>query len=123
MRRDSLLRSTSFRLAAVFAVVFLGAFLATGIAVYELMKWELVQRQDRALQETYAVIANAYGDRDLTDLLETVEANVRTTRGHDRVFLVRRTGRQGARRQHPAGPGARRLLPTCRARRWAWSRT
>lgn len=92
MRRDSLLRSTSFRLAVVFAVVFLGAFLATGLVVYELMKWELVQRQDRALQETYAVIANAYGNGDLPDLLETVEANVRTTNGHERVFLVRGPG-------------------------------
>jgi len=88
MRRDSLLRSTPLRLALVFALVFLGAFLATGIVVYELMKFELVRRQDHALKDSYAVIANAYGDHDLTDLLETVAANVRTTRAHERVFLV-----------------------------------
>ncbi len=88
MRRDSLLRSTPFRLALLFSVMFVGAFVLTGLGVFQLARWELRQHQDQAIRETYAVIANAYGDRDLTDLLETVETNVRATRDHQRVFLV-----------------------------------
>ncbi len=93
MRRDRLLKSTPFRLALAFAVMFVGAFLATGVVVYELVSVELQQHQDQTIQQTYAVIANAYGDHDITDLLDTVGTNVRATRGKDRLFLV--TGPDG----------------------------
>lgn len=88
MRRDSVLRSTPFRLALIFAVLFLGAFVITGISVYEFTQWELRGRQDEALLETFAVISAAYGDRDMTDLLDVVGTNIRATRDHERVFLV-----------------------------------
>lgn len=93
MHRDSLLSSTPFRLALIFSIMFVGAFLLTGVIVYQTMRFELQQNQDRTIAETYAVIANAYGDNDLTDLLDAVGTNIRATRGHERVFLV--TSAQG----------------------------
>lgn len=88
MRRDNLLASTPFRLAVIFAAMFVGAFLLTGVVVYQLMKWELLQQQDRTTAETYAVIADAYGQSDLTDLLDAVRTNVQATPSRERVFLV-----------------------------------
>ena len=93
MRRDKLVKSTPFRLALIFALMFVGAFLATGVIVYELVSLELQRHQDETIQETYAVIASAYGDSDLTDLLDTVRTNIHATRGHARIFLV--TGPDG----------------------------
>ena len=61
--------------------------------VYELVSLELQRHQDETIQETYAVIASAYGDSDLTDLLDTVRTNIHATRGHARIFLV--TGPDG----------------------------
>lgn len=93
MHRDKLLKSTPFRLALIFALMFVGAFLVTGVVVYYLVSWELQQHQDQTIQQTYAVIASAYGDHDLTDLLDTVKTNVHATHRHSRIFLV--TGPQG----------------------------
>lgn len=92
MRRDRLVKSTPFRLALIFASVFVGAFLVTGMVVNETVIWQLRRHQDRTIEETYAVIANAYGDHDLTDLLDAVRTNVRATRGRERIFLVTDSG-------------------------------
>ena len=91
MRRTNLLRSSPFRLGIAFALMVVATFAATGFAVSAFMRWELYKHQDQTISETYSVIANAYGDSDLTDLLETVETNVRATNGLQRIFLVRRS--------------------------------
>ena len=88
MRHDRLISSTPFRLALIFALISIGAFLATGLVVYELVSWQLQRRQDQTIQQIYAVIADSYGDTDLTDLLDTVSTNVRATPHHQRIFLV-----------------------------------
>lgn len=93
MHRDSLLRSTPFRLAVSFTVMVVAAFIITGVAVDRLIEWELRQHQDQAIREIYSVIQGAYGDDDLTDMLEIVQANIRATRGLERIFLVK--NRQG----------------------------
>ncbi len=94
MRRDSVLRSTSLRLALGFSLLFLAAFLVTGLAVYQLIRLELERRQDQTVSETYAVIAASYGEQDLNDLLDAVATNVLATRGAERVFLVLAPGGQ-----------------------------
>ncbi|RWK44473.1 HAMP domain-containing sensor histidine kinase [Mesorhizobium sp.] len=88
MRRDSLMRSTPFRLAIVFAVMVVVTFAVTGLAVHQRMRSELRQHQDQTIRETYSVIASAYGHGDLTDLLQAVETNVMATPGVDRIFLL-----------------------------------
>lgn len=88
MPRDSLVRSTPFRLAIAFAVMVVVAFALTGVAVHKLVEWELGKYQDQTIRETYSVIESAYGDGDLPDMLEVVETNVRATRGTERIFQV-----------------------------------
>lgn len=88
MRRDRLLRSTPLRLALIFALMFVGAFLVAGAVVYELMSRELRLHQEQTIEESYAVIADAFGDEDATDLIETVRTNVRATHHSERLFLV-----------------------------------
>ncbi len=88
MRRDSILRSTSFRLALIFSLMFISAFILTGLIVYQLVKWEFQQRQDQTIQETFAVIAAAYGDQDIKDLLDTVQTYTRATGDRQRVFSL-----------------------------------
>ncbi len=94
MRRDSLLRSTPFRLALSFTLVFIASFLVAGTAVYRTMKAEFDRRQDQMIQESFTTIADAYEPNDLHDLIATVEASIRATRGHERIFrLSTREGR------------------------------
>ena len=50
------------------------------------MKWELLRRQDQEIQQSYSVIANAYDDQDLNDLLEVVRANITATRNKNAYF-------------------------------------
>ncbi|QND44483.1 HAMP domain-containing histidine kinase (plasmid) [Rhizobium lusitanum] len=94
MRRDNILRSTSFRLALIFSLMFISAFIITGMIVYQLVRWELQQRQDQTIQETFAVIAAAYGDQDITDLLDTVQTYIKAAGDRQRVFsLVNPSGK------------------------------
>jgi signal transduction histidine kinase len=88
MRRDSILRSSSFRLALIFSLMFISAFIVTGMIVYQLVRWELQQRQDQTIQETFAVIAAAYGDQDITDLLDTVQTYIKAAGDRQRVFSL-----------------------------------
>lgn len=88
MPRDSLVRSTPFRLAVAFAVMVVVAFALTGVTIHKLAEWELGKYQDQSIRETYSVIESAYGDSDLADMLEVVETNVRATRGTERIFEV-----------------------------------
>lgn len=88
MRRDNILRSTSFRLALIFSLMFISAFIVTGMIVYQLVRWELQQRQDQTIQETFAVIAAAYGDQDITDLLDTVQTYIKASADRQRVFSL-----------------------------------
>ncbi|MGV1768323.1 HAMP domain-containing sensor histidine kinase [Rhizobium rhizogenes] len=88
MRRDNILRSSSFRLALIFSLMFISAFIVTGMIVYQLVRWELQQRQDQTIQETFAVIAAAYGDQDITDLLDTVQTYIKAAGDRQRVFSL-----------------------------------
>jgi signal transduction histidine kinase len=88
MRRDNILRSSSFRLALIFSLMFISAFIVTGMIVYQLVRWELQQRQDQTVQETFAVIAAAYGDQDITDLLDTVQTYIKAAGDRQRVFSL-----------------------------------
>jgi signal transduction histidine kinase len=87
MRRDNILRSTPFRLALSFGVLFLGAFFVTGLAAYEFMRWEISRWHDEAIRETFLTIAAAYDD-DLGDFRDAVRTNAKATRHHSRVFLA-----------------------------------
>jgi signal transduction histidine kinase len=88
MRPARLLHSTPFRLALAFGALFVGAFLATGLVAYHLMKTELATRLDRSVNETWAVLAATDEGGDLEDLVSVVDTYSKLTRPEDRIFLL-----------------------------------
>lgn len=72
MHRARLLRSTPFRLALTFGLLFILAFLMAGLVTYQLLKRELAQALDTSVRETYSVVASTYSSNDLEDLVTAV---------------------------------------------------
>lgn len=87
MRPNEWLNSTPLRVALMYAALSLLAFLVAGAVAYQFMKWELQREQDRSIREMFSVIANAYeGGRP--DFMDTLNAYIRATPDHARLFLV-----------------------------------
>lgn len=94
MHRARLYRSTPFRLALTFAVLFVAAFAVSGLITYQLLKRDLLSALDRAVDDAYAVTASTYAKDDVEDLIATVEAYSKLRSG-SRVFsLVDQAGRR-----------------------------
>ncbi|MGN6467993.1 MAG: ATP-binding protein [Rhizobiaceae bacterium] len=87
VHRDSVARSTPFRLALFFAAFFLAALAAGGLIAFELMRWELYRRHDEEVARSYSVIAAAYND-DVGDFIDTIRTNVNATHHHESVYLA-----------------------------------
>jgi signal transduction histidine kinase len=88
MRRVNLLKSTPFRLAIIFAALFIVSFLVAAIVTYQLLKSDLADRLDRTIQDTYSVLIDSYDDRDVTDLIEAVSSHANSASGHDSIYLL-----------------------------------
>jgi signal transduction histidine kinase len=88
MRRVNLLKSTPFRLAIIFAALFIISFLVAATITYQLLKNDLADRLDRTIQDTYSVLIDSYGDRDVTDLVEAVSSHANFASGHDSIYLL-----------------------------------
>ncbi len=88
MRRINLLKSTPFRLAIIVAALFISSFLVAAAVTYQLFRSELADRLDATIQDTYSVLADAYGDRDVTDLVEAVASHANSTSGDNAVYLL-----------------------------------
>ncbi len=69
MRRDSIARSTPFRLALGFGAMFFAAFLVTGVTAFSIMRWQMYQRHDERISETYSSIAGTYRDDSMIFLM------------------------------------------------------
>ncbi len=87
-RVDHLLRSTPFRLALTFALLFVVGFLLAGAAIYELMRADLSERLDEAVSQTYSVVAQTYSDRDIDDLIASVDSHARLAPDEERLFSL-----------------------------------
>lgn len=88
MRRDSLLRSTPFRLALVFGTLFVAAFLLAGFVAFHLIGKELDARYDGRVREMFRVIADTYATNDTEDLVDATRVHIAATPGRQRVFLL-----------------------------------
>lgn len=88
MRRARLLRSTPFRLALTFGILFIAAFLIAGAVTYELLRRELSRALDMSIRETYSVVASTYVANDLEDLTAAVGTYASLTRSNNRIFLL-----------------------------------
>lgn len=93
MRRFSLLRSTPFRLALAFSLLFVIAFVIAGFIVFQVLRADLSERLDSTVKDTYSVVAATYSGSDLEDLVATVDSHATLAKGEDRFFsLVDATG-------------------------------
>jgi signal transduction histidine kinase len=88
MRRFSLLRSTPFRLALTFALLFVLVFVLSGAVVYQLMSANLADRLDETIKETYSVVAATYTESDLEDLISTVDSHSRLSEKKEQLFSL-----------------------------------
>jgi signal transduction histidine kinase len=87
MRRGELARSTPFRLAITFGVLFLGAFILSGLVVYQLIKHEMYRQHDQTVRRIFLSLAGTYDD-DRADFLDTVRNNIEATRHYHGIYLV-----------------------------------
>ncbi len=93
MRPFSLLRSTPFRLALAFSLLFVIAFVIAGLIVFQVLRADLSERLDSNVKDTYSVVAATYSGSDLEDLVATVDSHATLAKGEDRFFsLVDATG-------------------------------
>ncbi len=88
MQRAKVHRSTPFRLAVTFGLLFVAAFLASGFISYQLLKRELGQALDTAVNEVYSVTASSYTPDDVEDLISTINTYAALKTSEDRIFSL-----------------------------------
>ena len=86
--RSEIFRSTPFRLTVILGATFFAALAIAGLIAFGLIEHELDQRMDRAITDTFKVIAQSFGDSDLTDLTDTVRSHAGASLDHDRVYAL-----------------------------------
>lgn len=89
MQRARLHRSTPFRLAVTFGLLFIAAFVVASFISYQLLKRELGQALDTAVNEIYSVTASTYGPDDVEDLVSTINAYAALKTSEDRIFSLK----------------------------------
>ncbi|MDB5541442.1 MAG: two-component sensor histidine kinase [Devosia sp.] len=88
----ALARSTPFRLTVLLGCAFLAALvIAGGLALY-LVQRDLDRRTDQAIASTFAVIAQSYGENDVTDMADTVTSHANASPDESQLFLLRDPG-------------------------------
>ncbi|OQM74651.1 HAMP domain-containing sensor histidine kinase [Manganibacter manganicus] len=88
MRRLELWRSTAFRMAVSFAVLFVLTFVISGFVMYQVMRADLSHSLDETAKETFSVVAATYDGSDLEDLIATVKSHTKLTSPHERLFSL-----------------------------------
>ncbi|MBA1143546.1 HAMP domain-containing sensor histidine kinase [Mesorhizobium neociceri] len=84
----SLLRSTPFRLALTFALLFVLAFILSGAIVYQLMSADLAEQLDQSVRETYSVVAVTYAENDQEDLVSAVDSHAALSPSKEQLFSL-----------------------------------
>lgn len=87
MRLSDLWRSTPFRLALSFALLFVLTFVLSGVIVYQLVRADLSKRLDVAAKETFSIIATTDAG-DMEDLVATVDNHGRMASGREQLFSL-----------------------------------
>jgi signal transduction histidine kinase len=83
-----LFRSTPFRLALAFALLFVCAFLLSGFVTFNLIKKELEARYDSQTKELFQVISQTYGDSDIQDVIDATRMHIAATSNMRNIFLL-----------------------------------
>ena len=74
MRLANLRRSTAFRLALTFGILFVATFAVSGAVMYHMLRLGLAQQMDASLQEMNSVISSTYAPDDMEDLITTLNS-------------------------------------------------
>ena len=88
MRHHSLFRSTPFRLALAFALLFVCAFLLSSFVTFDLIQKELNARYDNRTREIFSVISQTYADSDIQDLTDATRVHIAATSHMRDIFLL-----------------------------------
>ena len=88
MHPHRLFRSTPFRLAMAFALLFVCAFLLSGFVTFNLIKKELDSRYDSQTKELFQVISQTYGDSDIQDVIDATRMHIAATTDKRNIFLL-----------------------------------
>lgn len=86
--RSSLLRSTPFRLVLVLGFVFILTLGLSALVAVRLIHQNLMERIDRDLVDTAAVLEQNYDSTDAPDLIDLVQSHVRATVDENEVYLL-----------------------------------
>jgi signal transduction histidine kinase len=89
MHPFKLLRSTPFRLAIAFALLFVCAFLLSGFVTFNLIKRELDARYDSHTKELFKVISQTYVESDIQDVIDATRTHIAATTERRNIFLLR----------------------------------
>jgi signal transduction histidine kinase len=88
MQRARLLRSTPFRLALTYGLIFVISSLAVSAITFSLLRAELYSALDADMQNTFSVIESSYAPGDIEDLIATIKTFSRLQHGDERVFYL-----------------------------------
>ncbi len=88
MRLTSLRRSTPFRLALSFALLFILTVVATGGVMYHLLRNGLNTQLDTALNDTFQVVSSTYAPDDIEDLVTTLDSYANLKPADDGVYSL-----------------------------------
>jgi signal transduction histidine kinase len=88
MRLGSLVRSSPFRLALAFGLLFIAAFVASVFVAYQSVRTDLSERLDRSIEDTYSIVIASYGAGDLEDLIASVDTHARIAESDERFVIL-----------------------------------
>ena len=88
MPRANILRNTPFRLALLFATLFIGAFLLSGGAAYQYLKTEILQRDDRIMKENFEVYAQSYKTDGIQDLVDNIKLQITASGEDENIYFL-----------------------------------
>jgi len=81
-------RSTPFRLALAFGLLFILAFMVADIITYQLLKRDLAEALDDSVRDTYSVVASASSSEQEEDFVASVATYARLNNPEDSIFLL-----------------------------------
>lgn len=88
MPRTSLVRSTPFRLALMFGVLFVSAYFCSGLVAFKVIAHELDARSAERIRQTFRIISGSYADKELEDLVEATHVHIAEAANQQMVFLL-----------------------------------
>ncbi len=81
-------RSTPFRLALAFGLLFILAFMVADIITYQLLKRDLAEALDDSVRDTYSVVASTSSSEEAEDFVASVATYARLNNPEDSIFLL-----------------------------------